>query len=40
MACYAAGKENISSALKLAWCIMGTLQLVNNYDVVMEAIVY
>lgn len=40
VACYAAGKENILSALKLTWCVMGTLQLVNSGDVVMQAIMY
>lgn len=38
--CYAADKEKILSALKLTWCIMGTLQLVNSHDAVMQVIVY
>lgn len=40
VACYAADKEKILSALKLTWCIMGTLQLVNSHDAVMQVIVY
>lgn len=37
---YAAGKDNIISALKLTWCIMGTLRLVNGHDVVLQAVMY
>lgn len=40
VACYAADKENILSALKLAWCVMGTLKLVNSPDVVMHAVTF
>lgn len=37
---YAAGKENILSALKLTCFIMGALQLVNGHDVVLQAVMY
>lgn len=37
---YAAGKENILSAPKLTWSIMGALRLVNGRDVVLQALMY
>lgn len=37
---YAAGKENILSALKLTQFIMGALRLVNGRDVVLQAVMY